>query len=111
MIISSMHLYQQVKLSYCSERAHDSKEKVSWNWDDPVNRVYFYKKETPWKAVIGGELFDSMVQQQHSQESFSPNPKPSDLVIPRKFEEMETLVYSQEKKRKSMEGYISNATY
>ena len=73
-------------------------QNVSWKQDDPVNRVYFYKKETPWKAVRGGELFGPM---DGDEQTFSPNPKPSDLVIPWKFEEKTTLVYSQERKRKS----------
>ena len=56
---------------------------VSWDQDDPVNRVYFYKKETPWKAVRGGKLFDSMVHNADQQtETFSPNPKRSDLGFP-----------------------------
>lgn len=76
-------------------------QNVSWNQDDPVNRVYFYKKETPWKAVRGGELFGH-----DDQQTFSPNPKPSDLVIPWKFEEKTTLVYSPERKRKSTQRYI-----
>ena len=101
---------QQVKLSHGSEKARDSMQNVSWNRDDPVNRVYFFKKETPWKAVRGGELFDSMHmamdQVQADQETFSPNPERSDLVIPRKFEEKKTLVYTSEsRKRKETQRY------
>ena len=77
-------------------------QNVSWDQDDPVNRVYFYKKETPWKAVRGGELFGPM---DDDEQTFSPNPKPSDLVIPWKFEEKTTLVYSQERKRRSTQRY------
>ena len=92
--------HQQIKLSYGSEKARNSMQNVPWNQDDPVNRVYFYKKETPWKAVRGGELFGH-----DDQQTFSPNPKPSDLVIPREFVEKKTLVYSPERKRKSTQRY------
>ena len=93
---------QQVKLSYGSEKARDSMQNVSWDRNDPVNRVYFFKKETPWEAVRGGELFNSMAmdQVQADQETFSPNPERSNLVIPRKFEEKKTLVYSLESRKR-----------
>lgn len=90
------NVIQRVFISHDSEERRHKKE-ISWNQEDPVNHVYFYKKETPWKAENGGNLFES------SEASRSPAPKRFDLMLPRAFKVEETRVYSQEKKRKAVE--------
>lgn len=86
---------QELSIPYDSEERRPTGNETTSNQKNPVNFVYFYRKETPWKAQTGREYFKEAAGQ-----SLSPTQSLSVHELPETTDVKEMRVYGHDRKRK-----------
>ena len=75
--------------------SYDSEMKLENNREqDPVKRVFFYSRKTPWEAKLGASLFKD------KSNDVQPSSKRSNLVIPKTFVSRKIRLYASRDKSK-----------